>query len=132
MKATEFELTAQSEAFKHFNENLNEKIKQCLYELHEGNFEAGDINAKISIELIDGTQEVYLQEGNGQGKAKTKYYRTPLIETKVILSLKKRTEAKAGYLSRDFELRFDKNNESFTLAKVPQVQMQLDESEDAQ
>ncbi|MCL2357118.1 MAG: hypothetical protein FWC70_08180 [Defluviitaleaceae bacterium] len=127
--ATEFTLTAQSDAFKDFNENFNRKITECLYELYHGNFEGGEISAKISIELVDCTRAVHLQDEYGQGASTTKVYRTPQIETKVTLTLKKRTEAKATYSERTLELKFDKEGQRFTLSEVPQIQMKLTDAE---
>ncbi|MCL2215788.1 MAG: hypothetical protein FWB91_02080 [Defluviitaleaceae bacterium] len=130
MNTMEFELTAQSEAFEDFNAHLNHRIKKCLYELYEGNFEGGEISAKISIELCDSTQEVYVQNESGEEETTTKYFRTPQIESKVTLTLKKRTEAKATFSKKTLELKFDKESGRFTLAEIPQMQMKLTDIEE--
>jgi len=118
------EINIYSPIFAEFLENINKAIINCLAEVYEGNFSGGDISAKISLELISGS-EPYLELVDGEEKKRYYSYKHPSIEHKVALTLKKKAEAKGGYIEPDQELIFD--GERFTLAKVKRAQMTIDE-----
>ena len=122
-----FELNLKSQAFTEFCCNFNTAIIECLSELYEGNFEGGDIAAKVSIEIERGVEFFPTTEMDENGKIKEKsyHYKKPNIEHKVTLTLKKRAEAKGGYVPHAMELK--KDNDQYLLSPVTKAQLSLDE-----
>jgi len=122
----EFELNLQSPAFKELRFNLDTAIISCLHELYEGNFAGGDITAKINIELESDT-EVFSAGTDNEGRpiGKSYSFKKPTIEHNVGLTLKKRVEAKGGYIpGRLMELKRD-GEKRFVLSEVTSAQMTL-------
>ena len=123
----QIEISLNSPVFEQFNGNLDRAIQQCLSELYEGNFVAGDISAKINIELGSG-MEVFAvgEDENGKPKEQAYHYKKPAIDFKVTLTLKKRDETKGSYV-KDLELKRD--DERFILSEVTRAQLTLEEME---
>jgi hypothetical protein len=116
-----------SEIFEQFNNDLNNALMECLNELYAENFEAGDISAKIAVELPE-DMEIYPEiNDNGDAVEKAYVFKKPSIDYKVTLTLKKRAEAKGAYKER---LELQKDGDQFVLKEITGAQISLGEAGD--
>lgn len=120
----EIEVSINSPIFEEFNVNLNNKILSCLEELYAENFNGGEINAKISIELVNDYEHYPTTGNDGEIIEKSYHFRKPTIEHKVTLTLKKKAEVK-GIYNEQLELKRDNENERFILTEIPKAQLTL-------
>lgn len=111
------ELNINSPVFAEFMENLNLAVLKCLTEILAENFSGGEINAKIIIEA-ENACEVFGDEQYN--------YKKPTIDHKVIVTLKKREEAK-GYFNEKMEL-FQDDAGVFFIVKPKTAQMEFQEN----
>ena len=112
MSEKEFEINLHSPVFKELISNLNFQIGQCLKELFEDNFEAGEITAKINIEVTNEVEYIHAQ---------SYYYRKPAFNHKVTLTLKKKEELKGEY---DEKAELKRVGGSFLLTSVEKSKLE--------
>jgi len=117
----ELEFSIHSPVFEDFKTDINENIQACMKEVYAGNFEGGEISAKISIELGYGYEHYPATDENGEISDKVYQYRKPVMEHKITLTLKKRHETKGKYNAEGMELKAD--DDRFILAEVAKAQL---------
>ena len=123
-----FELDLRSPAFEKYNKDVDAAIKHLLNEVYAGKFAGGDINVKISIDLMDDFEEFPLKVGSVETGTSTYAYKRPEIDHKITITLKKRAEMKGSYKEKGMELL--KDGEQFILSEVTQAQLSLDDMEE--
>ena len=113
------EINIDSSVFEELRENINDAMLKCLEEVHQGNFNGGEISIKINIDF-DKEQEVLPNH-------KIMHYKKPNIEHKTSLTLKRNLSVKGGYNEK---LALKKDGKRFILERVHEAQLSLEDLED--
>ena len=94
--------------------SLNMNIIEVMKEVYDGNFEEGEVNLKLQIDIENVTSPIYPHEE----------YKKPNFDYKVSRSLKK-NESNSGKIRENLSLSISKKK--FKLTKLKDLQRRLDD-----
>lgn len=118
------EISVESEIFSGMLKDLNEEVQNCIRNVYDEKFEAGEITLKLSIELPESHENFPIVDKNGEVTIETVKYRKPVFSHKVTTTLKKQFKRDGGYSDkRDIQFRDGK----FIAIPIKELQIEIGE-----
>jgi len=101
------DIDVESPIFKQMMTDLNQEVKRVIEKVFNQEFESGDINLKLNLDIINGYQEYYdTDETTGEQIEEVYRYKKPLFKHTVTSTLQKKYKNEGGY-SEDKEVIFE-------------------------
>ena len=114
------EINIQSPIFEKMLSDLNGEIQRVIDQVHNEEFEAGEITLKLNLTLPYAFKEFPREDENGEMINELYKYKQPRFEHKVTTTLKKQFKREGLYLD-DKEVKFEDGHFLAVPIEDPQI-----------
>lgn len=99
------DIDIDSPVFEDMLDDVNEEIQRCIQKVYDGDFEAGEISLKLTIELPDALKEIPKVNEYGEIINELYKYKKPRFEHKITTTMKKQFKQE-GIFTGEREVEF--------------------------
>lgn len=117
------DIRIESPIFEGMMSALNIKLNRCVKEIYDEKFESGEITLKLKVGAEEVCQTYPAVTESGEMGTKAMYYRKPVFEHDVSLTLKK-TEKASGWFKENRELVLEDGVFKAVRVERPQISIE--------